>query len=157
MSPGESATRQSHSWSPSPEDGLTGDQYLTEEIAQHVDDLSDAHEPAVYVLELSTPDTSSYEAHARLWLQEHGAVPDYLESIAATERLLYVGAAKNVYDRLQEHLNHPNRSSDVAEVFPIHSVVDVQRFDTPTEAFDAEHGIAMDLANEEPDAHVHSR
>jgi len=132
-------------------------QYLTEEIAQHVDDLSDAHEPGVYVVELSTPSMSSYEHYTRLWLQEHEAIPDYVQSIAAAERLLYVGASDNVYDRLQEHLNNPNRSTVVAEVFPIHSIVGVQLFTTPTEAFEAEQDIAMDLTNNEPNAHVHSR
>ncbi|MFC6770298.1 hypothetical protein ACFQDD_01950 [Halorubrum pallidum] len=153
----ETDTRQSHTWCPNPETGLTGDQYLPEEIAQHVDDLSDAHTPGVYVVELSIPDTSSYETYTRLWLAQHDSVAGYVESIAASDRLLYVGAAKNVYERLREHLDKPNRSTAVAEVFPIHSVSELVLFDTPTEAFDAEQGIAMDLANDEPAAHVHSR
>jgi predicted GIY-YIG superfamily endonuclease len=146
----------SHTWEPDPETGLSGEQYLTEAFEDHVTDLSAAHEPGVYILELSTPATTDYDTYARLWLDEFETTPEYLTSIAATGTLHYVGAASDVYERLDEHLTSPNRSTAVATVFPIHSIRYIHWFETADEAFQNEHRIAMDLSNR-IDAHVHTR
>jgi predicted GIY-YIG superfamily endonuclease len=144
------------SWRPDPNTGLSGEQYLTEALEEFIEDLSEAHRPGIYVLELSTPTTSDYETHARLWLEEFDTTPKYLESIADTSKLLYVGAAEDVYERLEEHLNNPNRSTAVAEVFPIHSIRYIKWCDSPEEAFTHESAVATDLANS-TSGYVHSR
>lgn len=154
---GDSPIEVTPTWKPDPDSGLSGDRYLNEAIAQHADDLSDAHSPGVYVLELSTPETTSYETLSRLWLDVFDTTPDYLETIADSDRLIYVGATPNVYERLEEHLQNPDDSTVVAEVFPIHSILDVQWFDDRGRAFDRENGIAMELANQHPEDYIHSR
>lgn len=143
-------------WSPAIEDGLSGDCYLTEEISHHVDDLANATDAGVYVLRLSVPETTDYEAYVRLWLDQHDTIPEYLELIADAPGILYVGAAENVRDRIEEHLTAPNQSSAVAQVFPIHSIEAVHWFETPAEAFEREHGIALQK-DTETDGYVHSR
>lgn len=142
---------------PDPETGLNGEVHPNEAIEAHVDDLADAHEPGVYVLKLSSPATSDYETHAHLWLSEFETTPDYLEAIADTTDLFYVGAAKNVYQRIQEHLDTPNRTTAIANVFPIHSIHTIHWFNDPDQAFQQETRIAINLANTRMDAYVHSR
>jgi len=145
-------------WSPAIETGLSGEAYLSEHIEHHVDGgPSEAHRPGVYVLELSIPETGGLETYTRLWLQDHGTVPPYLESIVASNRLLYVGSAANVYKRIQQHLEHPNRSTTVAATFPIHHVEDVVFCESKEEADNREQGHAINLNNQMIDTHVHSR
>lgn len=144
------------SWKPDPATGLSGEEYLTTAFEEFVDDISDAYRPGIYVLELSTPPTTDYEEHCRLWREEFDAVPQYLHSIAGTPKLLYVGAAEDVYSRLQEHLDNPNRSTKVAQVFPIHSIRYIKWCDSPDEAFTHENAVATDLANS-INGYVHCR
>lgn len=70
------------SWHPDPATGLSGDEYLTVALEEFVDDLSDARRAGIYVLELSTPETSDYEEYSRLWLEAFEKAPRYLKSIA---------------------------------------------------------------------------
>lgn len=144
------------SWQPDPATGLAGEQYLTTAFEEFVDDISKAHSPGIYVLEMSTPATSDYEEYCRLWLEEFDTTPRYLQSIAATPKLLYVGAAEDVYERLEEHLTEPNQSTTIADVFPIHSIRYIKWCESPDEAFDYEKAVATDLANS-IDGYVHCR
>lgn len=144
-------------WNPPRETGLTETKYLIEEIAQHVDDISDSRAPGVYVLELSTLDTNSIEEHSRAWLEHFETIPEYLNTIAGSDRLLYVGASPDVQSRIETHLHSPNRSTTIAKVYPIHSIESIYWMNSAEEAFTKESKIAIDLANEYPDAYVHSR
>ena len=145
-------------WSPPIETGLSGEAYLSEMIEDHVDGgPSEAHRPGVYVLELSIPATGGLETYTRLWLETHETTDRYLESIVDANRLLYVGHSADVYGRIQQHLEHPNRSTTVAATFPIHHVEDVWFYDTKQAADDREQGHAIDLNNQIIDAHVHCR
>jgi hypothetical protein len=148
-------------WTPPIETGLSSnDVYLAEQILDHAADTTAAKRPGVYALELSKPDHAGHEMLSRLWLSEHDAIPEYLERIADADRVLYVGAAtgeNGVLGRFRTHLNNPNRSSVVAEVFPIHHIEQIWWYNTPTEADDREHGHALDLAREHPEAYVHCR
>lgn len=144
------------SWQPDPATGLAGEEYLTTAFEEFVDDISDAHRPGIYVLELSTPTTTDYEEYCRLWLEEFDTTPRYLQSIAATPKLLYVGATEDVYERLEEHLTKPNQSTEIARVFPIHSIRYIRWCDSPNEAFTRENAVATDLANS-INGYVHSR
>lgn len=148
---------QAVEWSPPLDTGLSDDSvYLSEQIEYHADGgPSSARQPGVYVLELSLPSGQSTETYHRLFLQHRDTVPDWIESIINANRLLYVGFAKDVYDRLHTHLNAPNQSSTVANVFPIHSIQDIHWFDTPGEASDHEYDIGYRLRDENPDAYVH--
>jgi predicted GIY-YIG superfamily endonuclease len=149
-------SRTSFSWRPNPTTGLSGEKYLSVAMEAFVDDLADAHQPGVYVLELSNPVSSDYEAHTRLWLEEFEVTPEFLDSVAEANKLLYVGAAEDVYERLQEHLESPNRSTKLSKVFPIHSIKYIHLCESAQEAFLREDAVATDLQNN-VDGHVHSR
>lgn len=151
-----SKTESPYTWNPDPQTGLSGDTYLSVAIEDHVSDLSEAHSPGVYVLELSIPEIDSHEAHHRLWLTEFNTVPNYLEQIIEAPKLLYVGAAKDVYTRIQSHLENPNQSTSLAKVFPIHSIRYIDWCDSTDEAFRKENRVAIDLSNNVT-GYVHSR
>jgi len=149
---------QNLEWSPAIETGLSGEVYLSEHIEHHVDGgPTEAHRPGVYCLELSIPEQCGLETYSRLWLDTHGTVPTYLESIVEANRLLYVGSSGNVYKRIQQHLEHPNRSTTVASTFPIHHIEKIWWYDDAQTAEDREHGHRMELNHQLVDAHVHSR
>lgn len=145
-------------WNHSPETGLLADDvYLSERIEEHATPTQ-ARSPGVYVLELAIPESTSVELYNRLWLQEHDTVPNYLESIATSRRLLYVGKSESdVYDRLRTHIDHPNRSTTLAATFPIHHIVDLNLTDTGEKAKDEEHATRIKLSNNLSNVHVHSR
>lgn len=133
-------------WSPPIETGLTGGLYVEEDLAQHVDDLSDAHQPGVYALKLSTPD--SRDVVEERWARQYEVgVPEWVWHAVDHPTVLYVGAAKNVLERIHEHLDSPNRSASLCHVCPIHSVWDVWWFADADRAFERESGIAMEISN----------
>lgn len=141
-------------WHPPRETGLIGGLYLEEDLLNHVDDLADVHGPGVYALKLSVPDSRDV-VEAR-WATHYDVdVPEWVWAAYRHEGVLYVGAAKNVFERLTEHLGSPNRTASLCRVFPPHSVWDVWLFDDVTRAFDRESGIAIQLRNELPSIYVH--
>lgn len=155
-----SATRQvdsvDYDWVPDPQTGLSGDAYLLEELESYVTDVADAQEPGVYTLELSIPDTTDYSVYSELWKSHSESIPPYLEVIADSPCLFYVGAAKNVAERIRTHLDSPNQSTTIASVFPIHSIEQIEWFDSPGQAFEREHGLAMEYEQTLP-GYVHCR
>lgn len=150
-------THNSYTWSPDPETGISRQKPLLSELEDHIEDIEAAHSPGVYTLEYSTPTTADQSTYADIWQTEFDVTPGYLHLIADRSRLLYVGAATDVYERLQEHLDTPNRSSALSAVFPIHSIHDIVFTDSATEAFEREYTVATNLSQEIPDAYVHSR
>jgi hypothetical protein len=159
-------------WSPPLETGLTADDvYLNERMEQYaqehdaLDDPADAFAPGVYVLELSLPANAGRETLSRLWLQERDVEPTYLERLAESdcERLLYVGAGADeseyggVRGRIRDHLQNPNRSTTVAEVFPIHHIEYMYFYDSGTKALEQEQSHADDIRMAHPEAYVHCR
>ena len=141
-------------WSPPIDTGLSGELYLSEHIETFVDALADAHEPGVYAVVCSTPDTTSVERYAREWLDYYEVTPPFLADLAGASTLIYVGAAQDVYDRLREHLDAPNRTGSVCRPFPIHHVEELWFTETP---FERESQIGMQLQHDRPDAYVHFR
>jgi len=95
--------------------------------------LEDAHGPGCYALRLDVP-ASAEEAHRR-WLSHYDAVPegDALTEMAAAERVAYVGASGDVYDRLQDHAEAEVRKAGVLGPFPPQEVITVVPTDTPFE------------------------
>lgn len=144
-------------WVPDIKTGLSGDAYLLEELDPHITDISGAHRPGVYTLELSTPATTAVDVHATAWREVFDVMPDFLIPLATAERVFYVGAAADVYSRLEEHLTAPNRSTTLAQVFPIHSIVGVQWFENPDQAFQHEHQIAITHEQQYDNVYVHVR
>jgi predicted GIY-YIG superfamily endonuclease len=147
------------SWSPKVDTGLSGQRLLPDALAPHVDDPdAGTDRPGVYVLELSTPPAKAgHETHARLWLEQNEVTPSYLPEVVAAGRLLYVGYAASVRNRIHTHLNSPNQSSALTRVYPIHDIDTVWWYETAEIAQTREHGHRIELNNELSNAYVHSR
>lgn len=143
-------------WTPPLNEGLFGDRYLSVDIESFVDgDLSDAHSPGVYALRLSVPlRRDPVRARWNDWYDVD--VPEWVWTAFECGTVLYVGAAKNVYERIQTHLDSPNRTASICRVFPPHSIWNVWWFDSADAAFKRESGVAMDVAQTEG-VYVHQR
>lgn len=107
--------------------------------------LDDAHGPGCYALRLDVP-ASAEQAH-RAWLSTFEAVPegDALTELAAAERVAYVGASGDVYDRLMDHAEGAVRQTALLSVFPPQEVVTIWPSDSP---FEDENRLAYCLRDE---------
>jgi len=143
-------------WTPPRSEGLRHAALPGEELATVAGPDDDVSGPGIYAILLSTPDTTSVETHARLWREQHETTPEYLETIAASDRVVYIGAAKNVRDRVADHVAG-KQTSAVMEVFPPHSVWGAWYTGSVDEAFERESMRAMDLNNRFPSCYFHSR
>lgn len=115
----------------------------TEQLLGQVDDPTQA---GIYVLSLDTPGPS-LQAHARRWYGEYQTVhPDDVGGLAGTERLLYVGAASDLQDRLEDHVQGDVRKSAWLSVYPPTRLVTVSVSPDVRRAFEHEtqtaHGVA---------------
>jgi predicted GIY-YIG superfamily endonuclease len=149
-------------WSPPVETGLSGDADPNAtpnvQMNEFADTIDEFHQPGVYVLRLSTPNSNSTELHHRLWLQDHDSVDSCLDQIIeATGGIFYVGEAHDVLSRIEEHIDHPNRSTTIATTYPIHHIHDVDFCDSKSEAEEREMNKAREIAEEHPTAYVHHR
>jgi len=142
--------------SPDPSTGLSGGAYLSTHVEERGWTPTELHSPGVYALELSTP-TGGHETYARRWLEYFDTTPAYLDQLVDADRVLYVGASADVYERLLDHVEGKVRKSVLPTVFPIHHVETVRLFDSADGAFAREHGVALELGNDLPNAYVHSR
>jgi predicted GIY-YIG superfamily endonuclease len=144
-------------WNPPIETGLSKNPYPNVEMNEYIDTIEEAHQPGVYVLELSTPNSKNHELYHRLWLDSHSGLHPELEQIIESDRLLYVGEANDVLSRLEDHLDNPNRSTTLGSTFPIHSIVDVDFYNTKTKAEEHERDKADQLRQNNPNWHIHCR
>jgi predicted GIY-YIG superfamily endonuclease len=151
------STTTDYTWTPDPKTGISREKPLLSDLENHVEDIEAAHRPGVYALEYSTPNTTDKETYIDLWTTEFDVTPGFIHLIAERSRLLYVGAATDVYERLQEHLATPNRSSTLSTVFPIHSIYDITFTNSADKAFEREYTVASTLSREITDAYIHSR
>lgn len=149
-------------WIPPRDEGLRHDAGLEESLLSFKPPEPNMSDPGVYALLLSTPDTDDVETHARLWREEHEATPTVdddgysPETIAAADRVVYVGAAANVRDRIEDHLSGKQVPA-IEEVYPVHSVWGVWWCDSVDEAFERESSRTIDLNNRFPTVYFHSR
>ena len=119
---------------------------LTEELDRR--GLLDAsHSPGTYALRVSVPDSA--EQVAREWLAIHDApLPDdYQTRLAAAQRVLYVGASGDIYDRLSDHATKRARQSAFLRAFPPVELVDVWPTMSAETAFHDEYNRARDLSD----------
>jgi len=128
-------------YTPPLDTGLRGDAYVEVQLRQYVDDLADAHAPAVYALRLSKP-----EDMEERWAEEYDAMHPEIEAMQAADRLYYCGAAKNVVERIEAHRDG-KQSAAVMAVAPPHSVAQVWFYDDADEAFTRESMHAIALGN----------
>ena len=149
-------------WTPPRDEGLRHDRVVDESLLTLAGPDDEVSGPGVYALLLSTPDTDSAETYARLWRDEHEALPTVdddgysPETLAEAERIVYVGAAKDVRARITDHVDGKQRPA-IEEVFPAHSVWGVWWCDSVDEAFERESARAIELNNRFPSVYFHSR
>ena len=116
------------------------------------EDLSHLSTPGVYALTLSRPADL-----AAAWDQRFDHRPDYWTDLADAERVVYVGAAKNVLARLTEHKDGEIKKARVVQVCSIESIRNIWWFDDVQRAFERESGLAVAMQNHYPSMYVHSR
>ena len=144
-------------WKPTVESGLHGERYLSETIENVGLTPSEAHAPGVYALELCVPDPHTEAMVAQAWKSVHDVLPPFFDRLVEAERYIYVGAAKDVFDRIEDHLASQTRTSAVCEAFPVHSVFDVWLSESVDKAFEEETNRAIQLGYAMPNCYVHSR
>jgi hypothetical protein len=116
------------------------------ELTQQLDTrdlLTDAHDPGVYGIEVSVPDT--LDTVRRQWDAAHDARPDgdALARLASAPKVAYVGAAKDVYARLSDHVTGERRTTAFLAAFEPVDIVDIWPHLDP---FTAEYNRAVRLA-----------
>lgn len=117
---------------------------MTERLDER-DLLGVAHGAGCYALEVDAPDSEA--ACRERWLTHHDHEPpeDTLARVAQADRVAYVGASNDVYDRLCDHVAGDVRRAAFLAAFEPTRVVNVWEHDRP---FDAEFNRAMRLVRD---------
>jgi len=120
----------------------------TEQLLAQVEDPT---RPGIYVLGLDTPEADLH-AHAREWYREYRAVhPDDVGGLAGTERLLYVGAAAVLQERLEDHIQAEVRQSAWLSVYPPKRLAAAEVSPSIRRAFESESQTAYRIADSTPE------
>lgn len=126
---------------------------LPEDIEPHLtSDVKAWSSPGVYCLTLDVPS----DVRER-WESVFDTTPDYLDMVEQKERTVYVGAAKNVLSRLEDHRDGDVRKVALLEVCEIDSLRNIWWMDSVEQAFLKEQTMADMLTHEYPSWYVHSR
>jgi predicted GIY-YIG superfamily endonuclease len=108
--------------------------------------------PAVYCLRLTRPDDL-----AAVWDAEFDTRPDYWDDLTDADGVLYVGSAKDLLSRLNDHADGEVRLTVLTTVCEINGLRNVWWVDDPDRRFIEESQIATMLQNQRPDLYTHSR
>lgn len=108
--------------------------------------LAAARGPGVYALRCAVPDDAAAVREALGEVSDADPPEGYAERLAAAERVAYVGASGDVYDRLCDHAAGDVRKATFLRAFPPERVVDVWPHDDP---WPCEHKRALKLARRE--------
>jgi len=120
----------------------------TEQLLAQVDDPT---QPGIYILELDSPGPSLH-AHARRWYQKYQTVhPDGVGGLGGVDRLLYVGAAAVLQDRLEEHVQAESRTSTWLSVYPPERLAAASVSPSISRAFEGETQTAYRIADSTPE------
>jgi len=125
---------------------------LPADVEPHLIDGVEWSDPGVYALKLNRPDDL-----AEAWDQTFDHRPDYWESLMDAHAVVYVGATKNVIGRLEDHRDGQKRLTALTSVCEIEGIRNIWWFDSATEAFDRENGLALTMQAQYPHTYVHSR
>ena len=125
---------------------------LPADVELFADDYDQLRTPGVYCLTLTAPEdvTTAWEAHF-----EHR--PPWVDHVAMADAVYYVGAAKDVLARLEDHRDGEVRKASILRVCSIDGLRNVWWYDSADEAFIRESAITIQMQNEYPNAYVHSR
>jgi hypothetical protein len=115
-----------------------------------------AHErirgPAVYCLRLTRPDDL-----AAAWDTEFDHRPEYWDDLTDADGVLYVGSAKDLLSRLNDHADGEVRLTVLTTVCDIGGLRNVFWVDDPDRRRIEESQIATMMQNELAEMYVHSR
>jgi len=129
-----------------------------EAVAPHVTDGFVASDPGVYALEIGVPPKAGYETLSRDWLDYYESTPPYLGRIVDADTTIYVGASKNVRDRIDEHREGKVRKATLPRIWGVTGVHTVWWYKDVSQAFERENYHALELSKETPSSvYVHSR
>lgn len=129
-----------------------------EAVAPHVADGFVASDPGVYAVEIGVPESAGYETLARDWLEYYESTPPYLGRLVDAETVIYVGASKNVRDRIEEHRRGKVRKATLPRIWGVTGVHTCWWYKDVSRAFERESYHALELAKETPSSvYVHSR
>jgi len=116
------------------------------------DDISELRQPGVYALKCIKPDDIADQ-----WDERFDHRPDYWEELVEAKRVAYVGAAKDVLARLEDHRDAEVRKAALLEVCEPVGVLNIKFFPTAEQAFERESGLALRFARKHPEFYVHQR
>jgi len=139
-------------YSPAFDTGLRGTLTLSEHVEQEGHTPTDLRGPGCYALRCCRPDDPT-----AAWDREFDTRPEYVADLVLSNEIVYVGASKDVYSRLEDHVAGDVRQAALLQVCPPHSLLDVWLFDSVERAFERESGIALELQQDHPQWYVHSR
>ena len=125
---------------------------LPEDIEPFLDDTHTWSDSAVYALCLSRPDDL-----AQAWDAEFDHRPDYWDELVEAANVVYVGAAKNLISRLEDHHNQDVRKTVLTAVCDVESLRNVWWCSDMDEAVQEESKLAIMMQNQYADTYVHSR
>ena len=129
-----------------------------EAIAPHVADGHTVSDPGVYAVEIGVPEQTGYESLSRDWLKHSDSTPPYLGRIVDAKRVIYVGASKNVRDRIEEHQRGKVRKATLPRIWGVTGVHTCWWYKDVSRAFERENYHALELAKEtQSSVYVHSR
>lgn len=108
-------------------------------------ELDAARGPGCYALEVAIPDRG--EQIARYWHRHHDHAPEgFYRRLADAEQVLYVGAAKDVYERLCDHIAGEVRQATFLKAYPAVSLHSIWPKEVPERAFIEEQAVARALS-----------
>ncbi len=126
---------------------------LPEDAEPFADDYSQLSGPAIYALNLSKPDNLT-----AAWDETFDERPAYWDELQQAESVVYVGAAKNVMGRLEDHRDKDVRIGVLQRVCAIDGLRNVWFCDSADQAFEKESAKAIELRNWlAPQTYVHQR
>ena len=125
---------------------------LPEDIEPHLIDGFEWSDSGVYALVLDVPSDLREQ-----WENWFDTTPDYIDLVEAKPTTVYVGAARNVRARLEDHVEGERRKARLVQFCEIESIRNIYWFRDHNRAFERESGIAIAMQNEYPSYYVHSR
>ena len=125
---------------------------LPGDIEPHLIDGFEWSDSAVYALVLDVPSDLREQ-----WENFFDTTPNYIGLVEEKPTTVYVGAAKNVRARLEDHVEGERRKARLVQFCEIESIRNIWWFRDHNRAFERESGIAIAMQNEYPSYYVHSR
>lgn len=124
---------------------------LPEDLESFGDGFDRMHNPGTYALKLRRPPDV-----VTAWDREFDARPQWFSKFQTAVNVFYVGAAKDVLERLEQHASG-DKQPTVLQVCNIAGIEDVTFYKSAEKAFDEEFNMAQHIREEYPHSYVHQR